>query len=1848
MRKFLLITGLILVAMTSYFSLRGYEPDFSYPRDVLARADSLIKAAKSLPAEEAGAQRLAALELIARASGSIDPDSAFTLPGRIAKMADAEPSAAARAMMHLLEAQVLCNIYTEDRWKYDRIEIPATPLPADISAWSGEQFKAQIDSLVRLAVNEAKAVPEAPIAPFAEALDGNKESARLTPTVLLMAFNRGGDILMRANMSEKAYGLFKEGIEYAEVPSEAYFDLKIKAAEDNENQWDVLEVLYGKYAGAESARLVLAALANEWQLPEKPDAEAKARYFNKIDLIKESLEKFPDWYNNAGLRNNLARMTRPSVSIEANNLVSPGTEVKIAVVQNFTTKPEIRVYRRPLNETERVKTAGLKPWKTISLTATGKDDFAVGDTLTLLLDQPGRYLLRPSTGEPKESEGRDYSEVRVVDWIPVKLTGTDNPMMAVVNSTTGAPEAGVAVWGGGYRLKSLHSLGTTDTRGLANLDLRAGNGFSSVRLKRGDRTIDFDYLYMFRPEADKPLTSANYSAKIFTSRALYHLGDSIEWAAVVTLADRGALSSTPTKLAVRHDVTVTLYDANRKKVESGTFTTDEYGRVHGCFTARKDGLTGRYTISVEGARGGWYGTQPVTVSDFKLPTYEVKIDKVERDTPAKGEVTLSGTATTYAGMPVGEAQVRVNLLACSPWWRYFFGQDPKDLGSLETRTDARGAFTLTIPSATLAEAKDHFMVQATAIVTAPGGETQQAMRNFTLGKPYALSADVPAYADAAEPVKVTFNASTANPDEKAPAIALHWRLTAVADTAKTLLEGKAKAGETLMMKAGKLMGGHYKVFVAPEDPALAETAESAQFTLYNTKTGAMPEGCVLFAPITTVRTDAEGRAEVLVGVENDDTYVYIATCQGERTSAIEMRKLKRGFHRIPVEASAERDCMSRTTVFTVRDCRTYRGDISLELPPAKTVRLTGSSLRDKTTPGAPETWTLRFEDTTGAPVSGAAIATMYNRALSSLQGLSWPGGFPHDVRHAMLGVGSPSASPESAGAYGYIHDLKTNPAGLYQFKYINLYGRELLFFADNHMMLKRSMAAPTAMAEECEYDAAASLDVTEGTNDLNLPLGAMAAGIEVEEESAEAKAQTNPTTEYRVAELLQAFWMPRLRTGADGAVELKFTAPNAIGAWTLQAFSWNKELESGSLTHNAVSAKPVMVQPTLPRFLRQGDEAILTATLYNNTEDTCAISAKIVIRSLDGLTETATQTFAPVRIAAGESATVRMPVTAPTTASALSYTVETSGAGFTDGERGIIPVLESASTVIESDNFYLQPTATEPFGLTTDNRPDFTYTLQYCQNPLWNVVKAMRGNSTVQTTSPEIASAIFSNLAAIRIIAENPAVAEAIRQWKANPSEEALRSMLEKNEQLKALVLDETPWVQMAENETARMTALADFLDKEEAEARVDRLFKKLMKLRVEGAFMWSDTYPKPSYWATETVLTTFGIARSMGITEGYDKLIDNLAKPGLEWMDRSKYVRESKGEDLMFTYLRALYLPVYRTTVPEAKALAERTLSYINKERAKIGTVEKAYAAIILRAYGREAEGRAMLRSLSQFGVTTPDKGMTFPSVDDIRGYATIIEAFRDYGEPQETLDAMRQWIILRTQATDDLGAYNPDYVIAAVMMSGSVWTDVAVSNSVTLNGKPLEIGRQESSTGYFCQELPAVEGKKISISVRPNGVTPSYGSLTRIGKLPAAEIKARGSKELAVTKRMMVKRDGEWTDATKTVILVGERVRVDLEIRSGQDMEYVTVTDERPAGMEPVEQLPGWMWDGGVGFYRENRDASTNLFIDWLPKGTYHLSYEQTAGTAGRMISGICTIQSQLAPELTAHSSGTRLQVE
>ena len=244
----------------------------------------------------------------------------------------------------------------------------------------------------------------------------------------------------------------------------------------------------------------------------------------------------------------------------------------------------------------------------------------------------------------------------------------------------------------------------------------------------------------------------------------------------------------------------------------------------------------------------------------------------------------------------------------------------------------------------------------------------------------------------------------------------------------------------------------------------------------------------------------------------------------------------------------------------------------------------------------------------------------------------------------------------------------------------------------------------------------------------------------------------------------------------------------------------------------------------------------------------------------------------------------------------------------------------------------------------------------------------------------------------------------------------------------------------------------------------------------------------------------------------------------------------------------------------------------------------------------------------------------------------------------PKSEIDAMRQWVIVQAQASDDFGVCNPDYIVAAVMLTGSDWTSVPVAQNVTVNGRPLDVADSESATGYFSKTLDA--SGKINVTIKPNGVTPSYGSLIMIFNAPAAKVKARPGRDISIEKRVLVQRGGQWVETQN--FSLGERLRVQLTIVAKRNLQYVSIDDERPAAFEPVEQLPGYVWDGGTSFYRENLDASTRLFIPWLAKGSYHISYDMTANVAGTFLSGIATIQSQYAPELTAHSSGCFVTIE
>lgn len=469
--------------------------------------------------------------------------------------------------------------------------------------------------------------------------------------------------------------------------------------------------------------------------------------------------------------------------------------------------------------------------------------------------------------------------------------------------------------------------------------------------------------------------------------------------------------------------------------------------------------------------------------------------------------------------------------------------------------------------------------------------------------------------------------------------------------------------------------------------------------------------------------------------------------------------------------------------------------------------------------------------------------------------------------------------------------------------------------------------------------------------------------------------------------------------------------------------------------------------------------------------------------------------------------------------------------------------------------------------------------------------------------------------------------------------------MLEKNADLKMLILDQTPWVQAAASNSARMTALAELLEPEKVDAAINASLTALKKLQnADGGFSWGSWYNESSPWCTETVLTTMGIANSLGMIRSTDTALTEMLQPAFSYVQKEIAKIKDVKTDTDLTLIDAL-LPDLRTT-PFADGIIRNTVAEIARSWKNDDVSDKAYDILILRRHGREALCADILASIRQFGVASPGKGVSFPSVNDMRSYATIIQAYTDMKAPAAEIDALRQWVIVNAQACDNIAAYNPDYIIAALLMTGTEWTAVPVEHNVSVNGAPLQIGKVESSTGYFAQRLDTSAGRKFKITVRPNGVTPSYGSVVCIGKRTLGEVKARPGRDISIEKRILVQREGKWIQSNDFAL--GERVRVQLTIVSRRAMQYVSVIDSRAACFEPVDQLPGYVWDASIGFYRVNTDSETRLFISWLPAGTYTIAYDMTAGIGGEFLAGIATVQSQYAPELTAHSAAATIKVQ
>ena len=751
----------------------------------------------------------------------------------------------------------------------------------------------------------------------------------------------------------------------------------------------------------------------------------------------------------------------------------------------------------------------------------------------------------------------------------------------------------------------------------------------------------------------------------------------------------------------------------------------------------------------------------------------------------------------------------------------------------------------------------------------------------------------------------------------------------------------------------------------------------------------------------------------------------------------------------------------------------------------------------------------------------------------------------------------------------------------------------------------------------------------------------------------------------RESEVKTALWLPDIKTEPDGSFSVEFDAPNINTTWLLQSIAYNADMLTARLSHDVVSSKPIMVKANLPRFLRSGDSVTLAADLANKTDETVHYSAVIELFDPRTLELKASKKFTD-SIAPMSNTALTIDYTVPADIEFLGFRIKAVSGTAGDGEQVMVPVLSDVSPVTESTPFFIDAKRTEFTAQLPQLGNDARITLEYCDNPLWYCATALPTifNKDART-STSLAHSLYALAVAEGIARQTPQLAEAIAYWKAQPKEQsALTSMLEKNADLKIGTLLASPWINEAERETLRMNSLDRLFDKDENAKAKENIIKRLTDLQMsDGGFAWIKyNQCKSSLYCTGTVLELIGEIQQLGFLTD-DSRVDEMVDKAIKYYDREylKFFSKLKlGKKASFAgyddyvYVRQLHK---QYSVPAAnQKYYKRIVDDIAKHWGDGTTYSKAYYAIILNREGRKSVARSITESIRQFGITTPARGMYWDTPDRTSRFgndqvsytSNVLLALNEVDRRTDEIDQIRKWILLNKQTNDWGNSSRASQAVYAILSTGSEWLTEGNAPTITVGGKPVELTDVDRYLGYSRKEIALTDASNAKVEIsRADGTSPAWGAIFSQYAAPITQIGEQKVDDLSITKQILVY-DAEGKLTTARNLKVGDKVRIELTVKCGKNMEYITLNDQRGACFEPVDKVSTYDYQHGCCMYREIKDFATNIFIPYLSKGTYVLNYDCYVTNSGSFGIGIATIQCQYAPQFVAHSAGNSVIVK
>ena len=1594
----------------------------------------------------------------------------------------------------------------------------------------------------------------------------------------------------------------------------------------------------------------------------------------RLRIVREGIAGYPRYEGINQLKNIEKEILNASLSLEIATAY-PGEQQSVKVNYKNLTGITLQLYKVNLPVTSAVlqnrtthfesKYARLQREEHFSLKPT-TDYLNVDTTLTIQAPQAGIYFLKAVPDGKKGVSDGTLMNVTALKTIYRPLPdGTLE--LVVVDAVSGQPvsEAEVTIYtekGGGYSPQQTYQ---ADKQGTLKLDFLNSNKYWYNAHTAADNAMPI--LNLWKNDYYYKESKRKEVLQLFTDRSIYRPGQTVYVSGLAYEMEKDS-----TRVLADKKYTVSLYDANNNETGKVEVRTNGFGSFSGQFVLPSPCLTGYFSLRAADTSVSF------KVEEYKRPTFDVTFEPVKVEYQVGDSIEVVGMAKTFAGAPVQHARVHYNISRSYAWvWRFMGRGSARWEG--EAMTDADGKFSVPVHFEIDSDRREsplwYYTYNIQADVTDGAGETQQANLSLPLGstsmvlnmdnlpdnlvKEKKLEIKLTAMNLSGEPVDTPVTYQVVEMEEQKDGQEKEGR---------KVLTGTVEANKSFVPEAiYALPSGNYRLKLSAKDTQGRECTASKNFLLFSLNDKRPPFVITDWFYQDGLEFDAASPATVYIGSSEKNVYLLYDVFAGNKrleSKRIELSDSVVSF-RFPYKKEYGDGIL--VSMAFVKDGRLYSHNARIMKPaPEKKLQLKWTTFRDKLRPGQQEEWKLTVLYPDGSPAEAEMLATMYDASLDKIYSahkLDFGVDFHYVVpltywntsymRNAYLYVDFPLKRLRAVPLE--YSELIIPSTGRMEAMVVGYGGSPRATLAGALKIRGRS-AANAVMNQEAVTDMVLQEEMVETSAQEKVEMG-----------SSEELAETGDI-QIRENFAETAFFYPQLRTNEKGEVSISFVLPESLTRWKFMGLAHTRNVDYGKIEATATASKEFMLQPNMPRFVRVGDKANIAASLMNLSDK--GVKGTVRMELFNPETEkvfySQKQKF---DVKGGETGHVNFTFEVGDKYAVMACRMVADGDTFSDGEQRYIPVLTDKQWVTETVPLNVNGEGAHIFSLEnlfnkhSKTASEQRLTVEFTAHPAWYAVQALPVVANPQNEDAlSWATAYYAHSLAACIVKENPRIKQIFDSWKAQSgTKETFMSNLQKNQELKNILLAETPWLTEATNEAEQKQRIATLFDLNTMNSQLAVSVEKLGELQnADGAWSWYKGMQGSRYVTTQVMEM---LVRLNALThQDADSRMQPMIQKGFEYLGKQaaeeyKSMKEAEKKGAVGLrpseqVLRYLYICVLDGKAPVDKKVNQYFIDKLSGEGKELTIYGKALGAIILQQAGKVAEAKLFMQSLMEYSVVTDEMGRYFDTPKaryswfsyKIPTEVAAMEAIQRITKDTKAIDEMKRWLLKQkqTQTWETLIA-TADAVYALMATGASDLLANTGGVEITL-GKEMIRTPVDDAIGYIKKTVigDVMNIKKVRVDKEGTGM--GWGAVYAQYLESMDQIGEQGN-GLSVS-RQLYKGDEALNESAP--LKVGDKITVRLTVKADRDMDFVQIKDDRAACMEPLQAVSGFRWSNGLGYYQATKDASTQFFIDQMRKGTYVIEYQVYVNRTGEYQTGIATVQSAYAPEFGGHTGGYRVMVE